>query len=86
VPISEDEGPASPEVPSFDSLRDPRRRSALDLLVPGAPPPAAAPPSAESHPVEAHPVEAHPPAGPRPAEWPDLGRFAVRLLRCLLRR
>jgi hypothetical protein len=74
VPISEDEGPASPEVPSFDSLRDPRRRSALDLLVPSAPPPAASP------------AEPPPPAGPRPAEWPDLGRFALRVLRCLLHR
>jgi hypothetical protein len=75
VPTPEDEGPESPEIPSFDSLRDPRRRSALDLLVPGAP--SASQPS---------PPEGLRAAGPRPAEWPDLGRFAVRLLRCLLRR
>jgi hypothetical protein len=33
-----DEGPASPAIPSFESLRGPRRRSALDLLVPEQPP------------------------------------------------
>ncbi|PWW24040.1 RNA polymerase alpha subunit [Geodermatophilus normandii] len=34
---ADDGGPASPPIPSFASLRGPRRRSALDLLVPEQP-------------------------------------------------
>src|SRR3954452_15235863 len=40
-PAAEDEAPPSPTVPSFDSLRAPQRRSALDALLPPAPAPAA---------------------------------------------
>ncbi|WP_336026995.1 DNA-directed RNA polymerase subunit alpha C-terminal domain-containing protein [Geodermatophilus sp. FMUSA9-8] len=36
LPSEDDGGPASPEIPSFASLRDPRRRTAFDLLVPEA--------------------------------------------------
>jgi hypothetical protein len=32
--------PPTPGIPSFESLRGPRRRSPIDLLVPAAPPPA----------------------------------------------
>jgi len=39
TPDDDLEGPASPQVPSFASLRSPRRRTAADLLVPTAPPP-----------------------------------------------
>ncbi|MGY1714833.1 DNA-directed RNA polymerase subunit alpha C-terminal domain-containing protein [Geodermatophilus sp. SYSU D01106] len=42
LPSEDDGGPASPEIPSFASLRDPRRRTAFDLLVPEAPPEAQA--------------------------------------------
>src|SRR3712207_2127296 len=34
----EEGAPAAPEVPSFDSLRAPRRRTAIDVLVPEGPP------------------------------------------------
>jgi hypothetical protein len=67
TPDDDSEGPASPEVPSFASLRNPRRRTAVDLLMPDAPPEPA--------------VAARPAAGPRPAEWSDLwllGRHATR--------
>ena len=68
-PTTEDEeSPAAPAIPSFASLRAPRGRSAIDLLVPGdlpAPPaPAAAP-------------------APRPAEYADLLRFGVRVARVM---
>ena len=33
----DDESPSPPVMPSFASLRDPRRRPAVDLLVPTAP-------------------------------------------------
>ena len=33
----DDESPSPPVMPSFASLRDPRRRTAVDLLVPAAP-------------------------------------------------
>ncbi|NYJ08297.1 hypothetical protein [Petropleomorpha daqingensis] len=63
----QDDGPQAPPVPSFDSLRDPRRRSPLDLLVP-PPPPAPAP-------------EPAPVAPPRPPDYGDLLRLAVHLAR-----
>ncbi|MCZ2826227.1 MULTISPECIES: DNA-directed RNA polymerase subunit alpha C-terminal domain-containing protein [unclassified Modestobacter] len=75
----EEESPDAPAIPSFDSLRDPRRRTAFDLLVPEqpaapapAPPPAAAPASSP----------APPPAPTRhapPAEYGDLLRWAAHL-------
>ncbi|RBY83349.1 hypothetical protein [Blastococcus sp. TF02A-26] len=73
----EDDGPASPPIPSFDSLRAPQRRSALDLFVPPAPP---APPAEEIP----RPVAAAP-AGPRPAEWGDLVLLGTHLTRCVTR-
>lgn len=70
TPDDDPEGPPSPEVPSFASLRDPRRRKAVDLLVPTAPPEQERPPA---------------PAA-RPPEWSDLwllGRHVTRTLRGL---
>jgi hypothetical protein len=88
--------PVAPAIPSFDSLRDPRRRTALDLLVPAAVPPAAVPPAGEAPPpAAAVPPAAAPPAPPepdrppssagtpRPATYADLLPFAVRTLRGL---
>lgn len=72
TPHDDSEGPASsqapaPQVPSFASLRNPRRRTAVDLLVPDVPPePAPAP---------------RPATAPRPPEWGDLwllGRHVTR--------
>src|SRR4051812_21520905 len=65
---TQDEAPAAPPVPSFDSLRDPRRRSAIDLLVPipESPPPAAEP---------------APAAAPRPPDYGDLLRLGMHLAR-----
>jgi len=63
----QDDGPQAPPVPSFDSLRDPRRRSALDLLMPPATP------------EPAEPVVAAP--TPRPPDYGDLLRLAVHLAR-----
>jgi hypothetical protein len=68
----QDEAPASPSIPSFDSLRDPRRRSPIDLLVPiPTPPPTAAP-------TVAPPAVA---AAPRPPDYADLLRLGVHLAR-----
>ena len=92
----EDDGPASPPIPSFASLRAPQRRSALDLFVPPAAVPPAAGPQADVVP-QAVPVEPAATAPtrattPRTAEWGDLlllgvhlGRCATRGLRALLR-
>ena len=63
----QDDGPKAPPVPSFDSLRDPRRRSALDLLMPPPEPP-----------EPAEPVAA---PAPRPPDYGDLLRLAVHLAR-----
>jgi hypothetical protein len=94
TPSDDDDGagPASPEIPSFASLRDPRRRTALDLLVP-APEPAPAPeptpapaagtgtePAPRPEPAPG-PGPRRPAAAPRPAEYADLLRFGVRLAR-----
>jgi hypothetical protein len=67
----QDDGPQAPPVPSFESLRDPRRRSALDLLVPPPADPEPAPPVAA-------PVAA---PTPRPPDYADLLRLAVHLAR-----
>jgi hypothetical protein len=64
---TQDDGPQSPPVPSFDSLRDPRRRSPLDLLVPPTAPP--------------EPVAAVAAPTPRPPDYGDLLRLAVHLAR-----
>jgi hypothetical protein len=68
TPDDDSPGPASPEMPSFASLRNPRRRSAADLLVPSAPP--------EEPP--------RPAPAPRPPEWPDLWLLAVATARAAL--
>lgn len=60
-----DAEPATREIPSLASLRDPRRRTAVDLLVPAA-----------ARPV--YPPRATP---PRPAEWSDLWYLGLRLAR-----
>ena len=80
----DDESPSPPVMPSFASLRDPRRRTAVDLLVPTAP--AVAPRATRQA------------AAQRPPEWSDLwllgrhvtrglaglpGRVAAFQLRCL---
>ena len=65
---AEEESPAAPTMPSFDSLRSPRRRTAMDLLVP-EPAPAPAP-TAEA-----------PKASPRPPEYGDLLRLGMRVIR-----
>ncbi|TFV55137.1 hypothetical protein E4P41_17740, partial [Geodermatophilus sp. DF01-2] len=38
---AEEESPAAPPIPPFDSLRSPRRRTTVDLIVPATPPPSA---------------------------------------------
>jgi hypothetical protein len=67
---AEEESPAAPVIPSFDSLRAPRRRTAVDVLVPGPPPGPPAPGPARA-------------AAPRPAEYADLVRFGVHVVRTL---
>jgi hypothetical protein len=61
----EDRSAGSPVMPSFASLRGPTRRSPVDLLLPGEPPPAPVP---ESRPV-------------RPPEWADLVHLAAHVVR-----
>ncbi|WP_147251940.1 hypothetical protein [Blastococcus sp. TF02-09] len=70
----EDESPAAPPIPSFASLRAPRRtHAALDVLLPQAQPEQPLPPVPP-------PVQDTPPVvAPRPAEWADLLRFSVRM-------
>ena len=74
--IHEEESPAAPPIPSFASLRAPRGRSAIDLLVPGdvPVPPAAAP---------ARDRAAAPSRSPRPAEYADLLPFGMRVARAV---
>lgn len=93
----DEESPAAPPIPSFASLRAPRRtHAALDVLLPPA---AEEPVAAAEAPVEQTPaVERVPvvdrrvrpaaarPAAPRPAEWPDLLHFGVRVATTALRR
>jgi hypothetical protein len=76
-PQAEQGAPVAPPVPSFASLRDPRRRSPLDVLAPppAAPEPAAPPAAAEP----AAPPTAAP--APRPPDYADLLRLAVHLAR-----
>jgi hypothetical protein len=77
TPPADGESPAAPAIPSFASLRDPRRRTPVDLLVPEQPPaePPAAPPSVPT------PPPAAPAGASRPAEWGDLWRFGLRVAR-----
>ena len=67
----QDDGPQAPPVPSFESLRDPRRRSPLDLLVPPAAAPAQTP----------EPAPGVAPPAPRPPDYGDLLRLAVHVAR-----
>lgn len=67
---AEEEPRAAPAIPSFASLRDPRRRTAVDLLVPSPPP-------ARSAAVPAAPRAA------RPAEYADLLLLGVHVLRAV---
>ncbi|SFO72432.1 RNA polymerase, alpha chain C terminal domain [Geodermatophilus dictyosporus] len=88
-PAPGDEGPAAPAIPSFESLRAPQRRTALDLLVPateGDPPPPGDPePGTGPAPDRAGAGE--PPAvAPRPAEWGDLWRLGLRVARWWVRQ
>jgi hypothetical protein len=62
---ADEESPTAPAIPSFASLRGPRGRSAVDLLLRGAAPAPSAPR----------------PAAPRPAEYADLVRFGIHLAR-----
>ena len=67
--VDEDGAPPAPAIPAFDSLRGPRRPSAVDLLLPGTTPaPSPAPPSA-------------PPV--RPPDYADLVRLGVHVARSL---
>ncbi|MGY1731490.1 DNA-directed RNA polymerase subunit alpha C-terminal domain-containing protein [Geodermatophilus sp. SYSU D01045] len=90
----EDDAPPSPAIPSFDSLRAPRRRTALDVLVPegpGEPVPsdgvpgevAGGTPEEDGGPLPAgpHPAAAPAAAAPRPAEWADLAALGARGVR-----
>lgn len=83
----EEESPDAPAIPSFDSLRDPRRRTAFDLLVPATSPtptPTPEPTSEPAPPTAAAPASppAPPPAPIRhapPAEYGDLLRWGAHL-------
>jgi RNA polymerase alpha subunit len=79
---AEQESPAAPMIPSFASLRAPRRGSAVDLLMPEPPP--EPPPSAPSSP--ASPASPAPAAtrAPRPPEYADLLRLGVVVLRAVV--
>lgn len=73
---AEDGAPPSPVIPSFDSLRAPRRRTAVDVLVPGPPPARSTPPPARS--TSARSTTA---GAARPAEYADLLRLGARVIR-----
>ena len=76
---AEEESPAAPSIPSFASLRAPRGRSAVDVLLPGPSPAPSRPASpARSAPSEPRPGAA---AAPRPAEYADLLRFGMHVVR-----
>ncbi|MGY2084072.1 DNA-directed RNA polymerase subunit alpha C-terminal domain-containing protein [Blastococcus sp. SYSU DS0539] len=94
---AEEESPAAPSIPSFDSLRGPRRRSAVDLLLPDAPAPETGSPEVPSpgtgspRPSPSRPPSARPapaaPAGPapvRPPDYADLLRLGVHVARAVL--
>jgi hypothetical protein len=67
---AEDESPEAPVIPSFGSLRAPRGRTSVDVLIPERPP---VPPA--SSPVPA--------GGRRPAEYADLLRLGARVVRAV---
>src|SRR5688500_8344789 len=71
-----DEGPPSPAIPSFDSLRARRRRAALDALLPPAPPatePAPTVPAPEPAPTASEPEPALTASAPGPAPTASAG-------------
>jgi hypothetical protein len=69
VPAQE-EWPAAPAIPSFESLRAPRRRAAVDVLMPSERPPAAVAPAPAGGRA----------GGPRPPEYADLLRLGARVV------
>ena len=76
----ERESPLAPPIPSFASLRAPRRtHAALDVLLPPAQPEQPLPPLPP--PVRESPFV----VAPRPAEWADLLWFSVRVASAALR-
>ncbi|MGY2074476.1 DNA-directed RNA polymerase subunit alpha C-terminal domain-containing protein [Blastococcus sp. SYSU DS0828] len=82
---SEEDGPVAPAIPSFDSLRAPRRRSAVDLLLTETPAPA--PPVAAARVVtDDRPSPGRPGAGAtvRPPDYADLLRLGVHVARAVL--
>ena len=68
---AEEESPTAPSIPSFASLRAPRRRRPVDLLMPEDPP----------APAEPAVDRAAPAPVPRPPDYSDLLRLGVRLVR-----
>lgn len=82
----DEESPAAPAIPSFDSLRAPRRRTAVDLLVPGAPPPPPPSPPVSAPPAQAPPATPEAPApghAVRPPDYADLLRLGVHVARAV---
>lgn len=85
----DEESPAAPPIPSFASLRAPRRtHAALDVLLPPAVERAPVAERVPPRPVVDRRVRpaATPQVAPRPAEWPDLLHFGVRVAGTALRR
>ncbi|MGY2066070.1 DNA-directed RNA polymerase subunit alpha C-terminal domain-containing protein [Blastococcus sp. SYSU DS0619] len=90
----EAESPAAPAIPSFASLRGPRRRSAVDLLLPDAPAaqepepePAGEPPArpAPARPAPARTASTGPAdAAVRPPDYADLLRLGMHVARAVL--
>ncbi|MCF6744503.1 hypothetical protein E9529_09465 [Blastococcus sp. KM273128] len=87
---ADEEGPVAPAIPSFDSLRAPRRRSAVDLLVPAGPADpvpaasAAGPSAGPSAAGDPPPGAGAPPAAVRPPDYADLLRLGVHVTRAVL--
>lgn len=85
------EDPVAPAIPSFDSLRAPRRRSAVDLLVPAEPAASSSGPAASSRSDAPAGPAAHPlpgaggqPSAVRPPDYADLLRLGVHVTRLVL--
>ena len=80
-PHEEPPGPPAPAIPSFESMRSTRRRSAVDLLVPGSAPSVAPPVTPTVPPLGPAPGAVRP--APRPAEYGDLLRLGLRAVRAV---